>query len=456
MAMSNSATPASLAASSDPLGSWDPRPLWQAQLAPQPDRTAGPLPEVVDLAVIGGGLAGAAAARRAGLLGARVAVLEAETAGWGASSRNGGIVHAGFHACPEELIRAYGPEVGRALFADSVASVEWVASVVAQEGIEADFERRGHLDLAYAPSHAPALEAVAREQAAAGLASCWVSRDGLRDEIGSSAYHGGLLVESSGSIQPARYAAGLAAAAERAGASWHDGVRVLRVRRQRDARFVVETSAGALLAKEVFAGTNGYTDGALPALRRRILSIGSYIIATDPLPSDLAHELSPRGRVFFDSKNFLYYWRITPDNRMVWGGRASFWPMSVGQIARILYRGMVGVHPQLAGVRIAHAWGGRLGFTYDRLPHVGRQDGVTYAVGCCGTGIAMLPFMADRAVSWVLAGGEAPALAAVKFPLVPAPYEGRAWFLPAVGEYFRFRDWRAGREASKEDEALKG
>jgi glycine/D-amino acid oxidase-like deaminating enzyme len=432
----------------DPLGSWDPRPLWQAQLPPQPDRTQRALPEVVDLAVVGAGLAGSAAARRAARLGARVAVLEAEHVGWGASSRNGGIVHAGFAAGPEALVRRYGPEIGRAIFADSMASIDWTAATIAEEGIDADLTRNGHLELAHAPSHATEMEHVSHELTEAGLAARFVPRSALREEIGTDAYHGGLLIEGSAGLHPAKYVAGLAAAAERAGASFHEGVRVLRIRRQRDARFVVETSAGALLAKEVFVGTNGYTDGAAPALRRRILSIGSYIIATDPLPADLVAELSPKGRVFFDSKNFLYYWRITPDNRMLWGGRASFWPLSMARVARILQRGMLGVHPQLQGVRIAHAWGGQLGFTMDRLPHVGRSNGITYAMGCCGSGVGILPFMGDRAASWILAGGEAPALASVRFPLVPAPYEGRAWFLPLVGEYFRFRDWQAGREAS--------
>ncbi len=168
-----------------------------------------------------------------------------------------------------------------------------------------------------------------------------------------------------------KYVAGLAAAAERAGASLHEGVRALRVRPQADGRAVVETSVGPIVAREVFVGTNGYTDGAAPELRRRVMPIGSYIIATDPLSEDLAREISPKGRMFFDSKNFLYYWRITPDRRMLFGGRASFWPSSVDRTARILLRGMLRVHPQLAGVRVAYAWGGKVGFTFDRMPHVG-------------------------------------------------------------------------------------
>ena len=195
--------------------------------------------------------------------------------------------------------------------------------------------------------------------------------------------------------------------------------------------------------------TNGYTDGVAPTLRRRIIPIGSYIIATEPLPDDLVAELSPRGRAFFDTKNFLYYWHVSADRRMVFGGRASMLPTSIDRTARILYDGLLRVHPQLAGRRIDYAWGGNVGFTFDRMPHVGRtSDGVAYAVGCCGSGVALMTHVGTKVGEW-LAGGEAPALAALRFPLVPAPYEGRPWFLPFVGEWFRFRDRYDARSKAK-------
>jgi len=182
-----------------------------------------------------------------------------------------------------------------------------------------------------------------------------------------------------------------------------------------------------------------------PSLRRRIIPIGSYIIATEPLSEDLAREISPKGRAFLDTKNFLYYWHISADRRMVFGGRASMMPTSIEGTAEILHRGLLHVHPQLAGRRIHYAWGGNVGFTFDRMPHVGRtKDGVTYAMGCCGTGVALMTHLGTAVGRW-LAGGEAPVLARLKFPLVPAPYEGRPWFLPVVGEWFRLQDRLAAR-----------
>jgi glycine/D-amino acid oxidase-like deaminating enzyme len=195
----------------------------------------------------------------------------------------------------------------------------------------------------------------------------------------------------------------------------------------------------------VFVATNGYTDGVVPSLRRRIIPIGSYIIASEPLPEALAHELSPKGRAFFDTKNFLYYWHVTSDRRMVFGGRASFMPTTIDRTAAILWRGLLEVHPQLAGYRIEYAWGGNVGFTFDRMPHVGRtKDGVTYAMGCCGTGVALMTNLGTKVGAW-LAGGEAPALTRLRFPLVPAPYEGRPWFMPFAGEWFRLQDRLAAR-----------
>jgi glycine/D-amino acid oxidase-like deaminating enzyme len=429
----------------DPLALLDPRPLWQTQVPPDRDRSKAPLPDAADLVVVGGGYTGIAAARRAALLGASSVVLEAETLGWGASTRNGGMVHPGFKWELDELLERHGPDLGRRLYDESLEAFDWTATTIAEEGIEADYVASGHLELAFAPAHVELLQRTARSLAATGVPARFIPRDRLGGEIGTRAYFGGLLVDRSGGLHPARYHRGLTAAAERAGAGLHDRVRALRIRRQADGRSVVETDRGAILAREVLVATNGYADGLLPWTRRRVLSIGSYIIATEPLPDGLPEALSPNGRMFFDSKNFLYYWRITPDRRMLFGGRVSFWPTTNSETARRLYAGMIAVHPQLRGRRVEFAWGGRIGFTVDRMPHVGRVGGVSYATGCCGTGVAMMPWLGDRAARWLLGDAPAPALSELRFPLVPAPYEGRAWFLPIVGEWFRFRDALAAR-----------
>ena len=410
-----------------------------------PDRSGRELPDSADVVVIGGGYAGINAARELARRGVAVTVLEAKTLGWGASTRNGGIVHPGYKWGPTELVKRYGTDTGRALYRETLDGYETVKRLIAEESIDCDFREVGYLELAYAPSHVPGLEHERRGFATLGVETTVVARERIREEIGSDAYYGGLVFPRSGLLHPGRYFVGLADATDRAGADLHEGVRARAIRRQGDGRFVVETERGAILARNVFVATNGYTDGVAPSLRRRIIPIGSYIIATEPLPEELVREISPKGRAFIDTKNFLYYWHISADRRMVFGGRASMMPTSIEGTAEILHRGLLHVHPQLAGRRIDYAWGGNVGFTFDRMPHVGRtKDGVTYAMGCCGTGVALMTHLGTAVGQW-LAGGEAPVLAKLKFPLVPAPFEGRPWFLPVVGEWFRLQDRLAAR-----------
>jgi glycine/D-amino acid oxidase-like deaminating enzyme len=423
---------------------YERRAYWQASMSPLPDRTGRPLPATTEVVVIGGGYAGITAARELARRGVPVTLLEARTLGWGASTRNGGIVHAGYKWSARDLIKRHGQETGKALYQETLDSYQLVKSLIADEGIDCQFREVGHLELAYAPAHAPELEHARESLASVGVSSTVVPRERIREEIGSDAYFGALAVEGSALLHPGRYFAGLAAAADRAGADLYEGVRARSIGRE-DGRFVVRTERGDIGARDVFVATNGYTDGVVPSLRRRIIPIGSYIIASEPLPEALAHELSPKGRAFFDTKNFLYYWHVSADRRMVFGGRASFMPTTIDRTAAILWRGLLEVHPQVAGHRIEYAWGGNVGFTFDRMPHVGRtKDGVTYAMGCCGTGVALMTNLGTKVGTW-LAGAEAPALTRLRFPLVPAPYEGRPWFMPFAGEWFRLQDRLAAR-----------
>lgn len=428
----------------DPLASYQRRSYWEATMPPLPDRSGRPLPDTADVVVVGGGYTGLSAARTLARAGASTVLIEAETLGWGASTRNGGIVHPGYKWGPRELVRRYGAETGHGLYRETVEAYEWTKALVAEEAIECELDERGQVTLAWAPAHVASLEASRSSLASVGVDATIVPRERLREEIGSDAHHGGLVHDQAAGIHPGKYLAGLARAADLAGADLHERVRATGVRREADGRSIVETTAGRIAAREVVAATNGYTDRFMPALRRRVIPIGSYIIVTEPLDEGLATELSPRGRVFIDSKNFLYYWRISADRRMVFGGRASFLPTSVERTAAILQRGLARVHPQLATARIDYAWGGKVAFTMDRMPHAGRIGGVTYALGYCGTGVAMSGYLGMRVAGW-LGGAPPPVLAGLPFPVVPVPYEGRPWFLPIVGEWYRLHDGRAAR-----------
>ena len=289
-----------------------------------------------------------------------------------------------------QLIKRYGQDTGRALYQETLDSYQLVKQLIAEEAIDCDFREVGHLELAYAPAHAPELEHARESLASVGVRSTVVPREHIHEEIGSDAYFGALAVEGSGLLHPGRYFGGLAAAADRAGADLHEGVRAKRIRQ-----------GGRRLRRRDRARRHPGTrrlrrDERLYRWRRPVAPPADHPDRlvhhrVRALPEELAHELSPKGRAFFDTKNFLYYWHVSADRRMVFGGRASFMPTTIDRTAAILWRGLLEVHPQMAGHRIEYAWGGNVGFTFDRMPHVGRtKDGVTYAMGCCGTGVALM------------------------------------------------------------------
>ena len=431
---------------------YERRPYWHATMPALPDRSGRSLPDAADAVVIGGGYTGIAAARKLALQGARVVLLEANNLGWGASSRNGGICHPGFKWDPATLVKKYGRETAHAIYAESVQATDLLAGTVRDQGIDAELRYNGYLVLAWARAHAEEFPEEVAALADVGTASRVIARDQLASEIGTNTYHGALAVDAGGVVHPGKWFAASATMAERAGAELHEGVRATSIRRQGDGRFIVETKRGAILARDVLVATNGYTDGVAPTLRRRIIPIGSYIIATEPLSEELAKELSPTGRAYFDTRNFLSYWHVTADRRMLFGGRVSFFPTSVDRTARLLYERMIQVHPQLAGTRVEYSWGGKVALTMDRMPHIGRAGGVMFAMGYSGTGVVMSNWLGTRAADW-MGGGAPPALARLKFPIVPAPYEGRPWFLPFAGEVFRFQDRLAARRKPTDEPA---
>ena len=415
------------------------RCLWTDAALLLPRRPDAPLPTRTDVAIIGGGYTGLAAARALARRGADATVLEQHTLGWGASGRNGGFVLPGYKPEMEDLAQRVGAARAARMFQLSLEAIRNLSSLISEEGISCDFVRCGAVTLAAKPGHLRGLEQSGRfKREQLGYETELLSRDELAREIESPRYHGGLVDPGGCSLQPAQFAQGLAQAAERAGARLLEGAEVKRIRRMRGA-FEVTTTKGTVKAREILAATNGYTPRALAPLRRRVVPIGSYQIATAPLSEDQARRLVPRNRVFSDTKNLLYYFRLSPDRRMVFGGRASFTPTGTRRSAAILASGMEEVFPELAGATIEYAWSGKVAFPVDHLPHAGRLGGVHYSMGYCGHGVALATYLGGR-MGEVLAGvGEIPELGTSRFRAIPF-YNGVPWFLPLVGGYYRVRD----------------
>jgi glycine/D-amino acid oxidase-like deaminating enzyme len=408
-----------------------------------------PLPGRLDVAVIGGGFTGLSAARTLAKRGAKVAVLEGETIGWGASSRNGGMVLTGMKLAANKLISMYGRELAQRMYAASLASIDCVEQIVCEEGIDCNFARCGHLEVACKQKH---FDGYARQaEIIAGEFNHMlrvVQRNELSAEIGSSMYYGGMVDELSAGLNPARYVAGLGCAAIKAGAEIFEHTRVEKIERessQGDARWNVTTSHGSLWAREVFVATSGYTGAAMPALRKKIVPIGSFIITTEILPEKLAWELSPRHRMIYDSKNYLYYYRLTPDRRMLFGGRAAFFPeneRTVRRSAEILRRGMIEVYPQLRDAKVEYVWGGTLDFAFDIMPHAGQIDGMYYALGYAGHGVAMATYQGQKMAEFIAGDKPDNPFVGIAFPSAPLGlYNGTPWFLPFAGAWYKFLDW---------------
>jgi glycine/D-amino acid oxidase-like deaminating enzyme len=415
--------------------------LWQ-HCGGVADFPVSELPSRADVAIVGGGFTGLTAARTLARSGATVAVLERETIGWGASSRNGGMVLPGYKAELASLVRIHGQERARGLFDDSLAAIRFVESLIKEEGIACDWRRSGHVTLAARPAHVKYLEETQTLlNQAFGYQSELLDREALRSEIGSARYHGGLLDPLAASVQPAQYLAGLASTAVQSGATLVERAEVRRIDRI-GPRFLLSTARGAVDAGDVLLATNGYTGGLLPWLARRVVPVGSYIIATEPLAPEVQQRLIPRGRMLSDTKNLLYYFRLSGDGRLVFGGRAAFVPTALERSRQILQRGMIEVFPELANTRIEFAWGGTLGFTLDHMPHAGRRDGIAYAVGYGGHGVALASWLGDRIGQAMSGHADWPQLAGIPFPAVPL-YRGRPWFLPLAGAYYAVKDWIA-------------
>src|SRR5688572_8659781 len=350
-----------------------------------------PIPEKVDVAIIGGGYTGLSAARTLAKRGVNVVVLEANTIGWGASSRNGGMTLTGLKLGMGTVLKRYGPELAKQLFQYSLDSVNTVEQVVKEENIDCGFKRYGHLLTANKPKHYDYLQGeVEFMEKEFSHKVKLISPQDLKSEIGSDLYYGGLVDEVSGGLNPAQYVAGLANATAKAGAILCAKARVTKVERK-EKRFNIQTERGNVTAEKVLVGTSGYTSGVTKKLQTKIIPIGSFIIATEKLSDELANELSPKNRMIFDFKHYLNYFRLW-DNRMIFGGRAAFFPENPNTIRRsaeILQREMISVYPQLKNTKIEYVWGGTLDFAFDMMTHVGETDGIYYSLGYAGHGVAL-------------------------------------------------------------------
>lgn len=410
--------------------------LWQEQASP-PEIPPTPPPQHTDLLIIGAGLCGLAAAHTAATAGRSVVVLDKERLGWGASSRNGGMVIPELKAGPSHLERKYGTS-GVEMFQEVNDAFDYVEALATD--IDCDYRRAGLLLLAHSPFQVSAVQHEAEDLAAHGQPARFLRREQLPAEVGSSHFAAGMVLDRTGALHPAKFHAGIARRALSAGADVHDRTAATHIGGA-PGRFEVMTTRGPIQARDVFVATNAYADGVMPWLQRRMTPVSSYIIATEVLDPDLASSVSPAGRMMVDTKNLLFYWRLTPDGRVAFGGRRSLDPVEVPAARDYLYDSMLRLHPQLTGTAIDRAWGGNVAITLDRMPHAGRHDGIWYASGCNGSGVATNTWLGHRMAQTITGTAPPPALTTLRHSAIPL-HRLASSYLPLVSRWFTWQDSR--------------
>jgi glycine/D-amino acid oxidase-like deaminating enzyme len=419
-----------------------PEPYWWEAYRPAADALVE-VPRAARVAIVGGGYAGLSAALELSKHGIDAVVFERGALGEGASTRNGGAVSGGVNVGKSFSGKPAAVDAERAgrMLSDAHDAFALVERLIAEEAIDCFWQKQGRFVGAWTPTHFVYQESrlnTLNNNAQSG--AYMVPRARQREEIASDYYYGGMVVERSASLHPALYYKGLLDACRRRGIAVCANAAVGGITRT-NAGWRITTSRGAVEAGDVVIATNGYTGALTPSLRRRVVPIASHIIATEELPEDMARTLIPKGRTLSDTKRVLCYYRMSPDGkRMVFGGRARFTTVDQHLSASILYQYMTERFPQLRGTRITHGWTGSTAFTLDALPHMGEDDGMHYALGCNGSGIAMMTYLGYQTARKIArAANYACAFDSHEFPDHPL-YSGNPWFLSLVGGYYRMRD----------------
>ena len=417
-------------------------PYWWEQ-APREAAGSVEMPARVDVAIVGAGYSGLNTAFILAQQGLSVAVFEAGQLGEGASSRNGGMVGPSFHKLGIAGLKAqYGETKTNEIVSESLGFVDFLESFLEQQNIDADFRRVGRFRGALKPAH---FEAMAREleslQLACGVSGALVNANDLSSETGSQRFFGGVVYHQDAGLHPAKYHNALAARVRqlRATILAHTAVQEIT---SSASGYRVTTARGKLLAQRVAICTNGYTGPQFPELRRRVLPLRSAIIATEKVDPALMSQLMPNARMCGDSRRIVAYYRPSPDGqRILFGSRATGIDDNPEKNAIHLRRSLVEIFPQLANTGISHCWSGLVAYTFDHAPHIGQRDGIFYAMGYCGSGVARASYFGQKLAYKILGQQDQGRTAFDDLTFQGKPlYTGNPWFMPTLLNWHRLAD----------------
>lgn len=412
---------------------------WEA--TPRPDLGTPALPETADVVVVGSGYTGLCAALQTVRGGRSTVVIDADDAGYGCSSRNGGQIGWSIKSSYDELKAKHGADKALAILKEGDNALTWIEEFVNTEKIDCGFNVGGRFHAAH---NATAYEELARSFE--GAPECldreayMVPRSEMQSELGTNAYHGGAVMPKHASLDPGKYHQGMLDRVLQAGATVVPHCRVENIERD-GSECTVTTARGRIRARDVIVATNGYTGPVTPWQRRRVIPIGSYIIATEPLEKDLMDRLMPKTRAVSDTRKVVYYYRASPDRtRILFGGRVSANETDPRVSGPLLHADLAAIFPELETTKISHSWVGFVAYTFDHLAHMGKQDGIHYSMGYCGVGVSLASYLGTRLGQQVLGHKEgATAFDDLTFSTRPF-YTGKPWFLGATVMYYRWRD----------------
>ena len=417
-------------------------PYWWEQ-APREAACSPELPAKVDVAIIGAGYSGLNTAFILAQQGLSVAVFEAGQLGEGASSRNGGMVGPSFHKLGIAGLRAqYGEARTNEILSESVGFVDFLESFLEQQNIDADFKRVGRFRGALKPAH---FDAMAREleglQLTCGVSGALVNVSDLSSETGSPRFFGGVVYHQDAGLHPAKYHNALADRVRQLGATIFTHTAAKEIA-STTSEYCITTTRGKLLAQRVAICTNGYTGPEFPDLRRRILPLRSAIIATEIIDPALMSQLIPNARMCGDSRRIVAYYRPSPDGRRIlFGSRATGIQDNPAKNAAHLRRSLIEIFPQLANTRISHCWSGLVAYTFDHVPHIGQRDGIFFAMGYCGSGVARASYFGQKLAYKILDQQDQGRTAFDDLTFQGKPlYTGNPWFMPMLLNWHRLAD----------------
>ena len=417
-----------------------PASFYASDLAETVARSALEGERKADVAIIGGGYTGLSAALRLAERGYDVVVLEAHRAGWGASGRNGGQVGSGQRLDQMALESLFGKDRARALWDLGEEAKACVKALVAEHDIDCKL-KPGILAVNHRARYDAESRALADHmQDAYRYPLCYLTPSEVRERLGTTVYSGGTIDPDAAHLDPLAYALGLARAAETAGARIFETSEVKAI--SPGAKVRISTDAGTVHADHAILACNGYLCGLQADIAAKVMPINNFVIATEPLSEDLARELIRDDCAVVDSRFVVNYYRLSHDNRLIFGGGESYGYRFPRDIAGLVRQSMLKVYPQLARTEITHAWGGTLAITLSRLPHLARLGpNIWSASGYSGQGVALATF-SGRLMADAIAGTaeKFDLMAGLPHKAMPGGRAGRQPLLVAAMLWYRMLD----------------